>query len=354
MKRLDRLIAFALVKTTLLALFSLVLLFSFFALVDQLDAIGRGNYGVWQMLGYVLLTVPRLSLELFPIATAIGSMTAFALLAKHNELVILRTHGMSLLRCALSLTGGALILLVIMLILGEGVTPHSEQQAKHLRTVSLSKQINLPSTTGFWSRSANQFINIRTLHPDDSITGIYLYTFDDNHKLQKSVTAARGRYYGDHWIVERISQSTITDEYVTVTQKASAHWDHLPSPDVIKMAIFKPQSLSFFDLGEYINYLDASTQSNILYKHAWWAKITHYLSIIVMGLIALPLVARLDNVTAVGQRVFLGCLIGVAFHIINQIAGEMSVVYMFNPAISSLLPTTLALLCVTEVCRRRC
>ena len=74
MKILDRYIALTLIKITLLALFSLVLLFSFFALVDQLDSTGRGNYGVWQALTYVFLTVPRLSFELFPIAAVIGSM----------------------------------------------------------------------------------------------------------------------------------------------------------------------------------------------------------------------------------------------------------------------------------------
>ena len=75
MKILDRYIALTLIKVTLLVLFSLVLLFSFFALVDQLDSTGRGNYGVWQAITYVFLTTPRLTFELFPIAAVIGSMT---------------------------------------------------------------------------------------------------------------------------------------------------------------------------------------------------------------------------------------------------------------------------------------
>ncbi len=353
MKLLNRLIVFTLVKMTLLALFSLVLLFSFFALVDQLNAVGRGNYGVWQAMGYVFLTVPRLSLELFPIATAIGSMTAFATLAKHSELVILRTYGMSLIECAQSLIIGTLILVALSLFVGEGIAPQSERQAKNLRAVHLSKQISPPTAIGFWSRSARQFVNIRTLRPDNSIEGIYLYDFDASHRLKTSTFAERGRYHHDHWVVEGISRSAITDERVTVTEVDSARWDNLPAPGVIKMALLKPQSLSFADLGRYIHYLDASAQNSTMYELALWSKIARYLSIIVMGLVALPVIAMPVRTTAVGRRVFLGCLIGVVFHIINQIAGEMSIVYAVNPAVGSLLPTVLALAFVIAVIWRQ-
>jgi len=63
---LDRYIGKSLLVTSLLALFALVAVFSFFSLVDQLDDTGRGNYGVIQAIQYVLLTIPRLSYESFP------------------------------------------------------------------------------------------------------------------------------------------------------------------------------------------------------------------------------------------------------------------------------------------------
>jgi len=91
MKILDRYIALTLIQITLLVLFSLVLLFSFFALVDQLDSTGRGNYGVWQAITYVFLTTPRLSFELFPIAAVIGSMTTLGMFSKNSELAVIRT-----------------------------------------------------------------------------------------------------------------------------------------------------------------------------------------------------------------------------------------------------------------------
>jgi hypothetical protein len=98
-KILDHYIALTLIKVTLLVLFSLVLLFSFFALVDQLDDTGRGNYGVWQAITFVFLTTPRLTFELFPIAAVIGSMTTLGMFAKNSEVTGLRIFiSMSLMK----------------------------------------------------------------------------------------------------------------------------------------------------------------------------------------------------------------------------------------------------------------
>ena len=174
MKILDRYIALNLIKITLLALFSLVLLFSLFAVVDQLDSLGQGNYGILQALVYVLLTVPRLSFELFPIATVIGSMTTLGMLAKSSELAVIRTSGVSQLRFAWSLCKGTAVLVFISLLIGEIISPYTEEAAQHMRSVALSDQITLKSKYGFWTRDGQSFINIRKILPGDRVEGIYL------------------------------------------------------------------------------------------------------------------------------------------------------------------------------------
>ena len=57
---LDRYIGRYLISSSLLALFTLVAIFSFFTLVDQLDDTGVGNYKVIDAIQYVLLTIPQL------------------------------------------------------------------------------------------------------------------------------------------------------------------------------------------------------------------------------------------------------------------------------------------------------
>ena len=339
MKILDRYIALTLIKISLLALFSLVLLFSFFALVDQLDATGRGNYGVWQALYYVFLTVPRLSFELFPIAAVIGSMTTLGMFAKNSELAVLRTSGISQLRIAWSLCKGAAILICISLFVGEIISPYSEETAQHMRSVALSEQITLKTKYGFWSRDGHSFVNIRKILPGDRVEGIYIYEFDDDDKLRTSTFAKRAEYKDKQWVLEDIQQTEITDQGVNVKQMNLATWEALLNPDVINLIIIKPQFLSFIDLYDYISYLKINGQSSVIYEQALWSKIINPFAIIVMVLIAVPLVKNYSRMTAIGQRVSLGCLLGIIFHIVNQIAGYMGIVYNLNPAFSVTFPT---------------
>ncbi len=339
MKILDRYIALTLIKISLLALFSLVLLFSFFALVDQLDATGRGNYGVWQALYYVFLTVPRLSFELFPIAAVIGSMTTLGMFAKNSELAVIRTSGISQLRIAWSLCKGAAILICISLFVGEIISPYTEETAQHMRSVALSEQITLKTKYGFWSRDGNSFVNIRKILPGDRVEGIYIYEFDDDDKLRTSTFAKRAEYKDEQWVLEDIQQTEITDQGVNVKQMNLATWEALLNPDVINLIIIKPQFLSFIDLYDYISYLKINGQSSVIYEQALWSKIINPFAIIVMVLIAVPFVKSYSRMTAIGQRVSLGCLLGIIFHIVNQIAGYMGIVYNLNPAFSVTFPT---------------
>ncbi len=343
MKILDRYIALTLIKITLLALFSLVLLFSFFALVDQLDATGQRNYGVWQALYYVFLTVPRLFFELFPIAAVIGSMTTLGMFAKNSELAVLRTSGISQLRIAWSLCKGAAILICISLFVGEVISPYTEETAQHMRSVALSGQITLKTKHGFWSRDGHSFINIRKILPGDRVEGIYIYEFDDDDKLRTSTFAKRAEYKDKQWVLEDIKQTEITDHGVNVKQMDLAIWEALLSPDVISLIIIKPQFLSFIGLYDYISYLKINGQSSVIYEQALWSKIINPFAIIVMVLIAVPLVKSYSRMTAIGQRVSLGCLLGIIFHIINQVAGHLGIVYNLNPAFSVTFPTLLML-----------
>jgi lipopolysaccharide export system permease protein len=343
MKILDRYIALNLIKITLLALFSLVLLFSLFAVVDQLDSMGQRNYGIWQVLAYVLLTVPRLSFELFPIAAVIGGMTTLGMLAKSSELAVIRTSGVSQLRFAWSLCKGTAVLVFFSIFMGEIVSPYTEETAQQMRSVALSGQITLKTKYGFWSRDGQSFINIRKILPGDKVEGIYIYEFDDDDKLRTSTFASRAEYKDEHWVLEDIRQTEISDEGVSVNKMDQATWEALLSPDVINLIIIKPQFLSFIGLYDYIKYLKINGQSSVIYEQAIWLKIINPVTMLVMVLIAIPMVKTYSRMTGVGQRVSLGCLVGIIFHIISQIAGHMGIVYNLNPALSVTFPSLLML-----------
>lgn len=336
---LDRYIGKSILLISLLALFSLVAIFSFFSLVDQLDDTGRGNYGVLEAIQYVLLTIPRLSYELFPIATVIGSMAALGMLANTSELAVIRTSGISRIQLAYSLMKTGLIFVVISMLIGEVVAPISEQAAQQKRSVALTKQISMKTKNGFWSRDGDNYINIRKILPGDRVEEIYIYEFDEDHQLRSSIRAKHAEYNQDRWILHDIMKTEISEQQVTSNHYETAEWEALLNPGVIDMVTIKPRYLSINGLVNYIKYLKANNQSSKLYVQAFWSKIVNPFAIIAMILLATCVVKCEARPVGLGQRVFIGALIGVSFHLVNQVSGHLGIVYGIPSFISVTLPT---------------
>jgi len=339
MKILDRYITVILLKTTGLALLVLLALFAVLSLIDQLGDAGRGHYDVIKVIAYVFLTLPRLAFELAPVAAVIGGMTTLGILAHNSELVIIHVAGVSRYRLAFSMMKGGLLIVLAALLVGELLAPYSEHTAQHMRSVALSEQIALTTGKGFWSRDGSSFINIRKILPGDQVEDIYIYEFDDEDRLRASTYARRGRYVNDQWILEDIEQSVIDNEKIVRNDLKLAAWGSLLNPDVINLVTIKPDYLPLWGLLEYIEYLKQNEQNSQRYDQALWSKLVSPFTILALIVLAVPLVRSGSRTVAIGQRVFMGCLAGLIFHVANQISGQMGMVYSINAAVSAILPT---------------
>ncbi len=339
MKILQRYITAHLTRVTLLALFALLALFSFFSLIDELGEAGTGNYDVPQVLLYVILTMPKLAYELFPIAAVIGSMAVLGIMARDSELDVIRTSGISRYRLALLMARSGLLVLLLAVVIGEFVAPASEETAQEMRSVAMTEQITLKTQHGLWVRDGNSFINIRTILPGNQLGDIYIYEFDDHNRLRSSIFAKKAEYLDDRWILSNIRQSLLSEERVRQIEIKQATWDSLLAPEMINFVIVKPQYLTLWGLAEYIRYLKRNNQNTLVYEKALWNKLVRPFSILAMIVLAVPLVHGNSRTTALGQRVFQGALVGIVFHLCNEVAGNMSVVYGLHPSFSVAAPT---------------
>lgn len=109
--------------STATALVALAAIFSFFEFVDEMGDLGRGRYGVLQIVEFVLLSIPRLCYDLFPIAALLGSLFALGALVSTSEMTVIRAAGVSLSKTvSWVMKAGALIMIACVLI-GELVAP---------------------------------------------------------------------------------------------------------------------------------------------------------------------------------------------------------------------------------------
>ncbi len=341
---LDRYIGITVMSSIFMALLVLVSLEAFITFMSELRDVGKNDYGVTQAMVYVLLTLPRRLYEYFPTSALLGSILGLGVLASHSELLVMRSSGVSILRLVISIfkTGG--IIMLIVFIIGEVVAPVTEQNAQNYRSIRLENRITMQSSHGLWVRDGLSFINVKTILPGEKMGDIKIHEFDENHKLRVSTHAESAEYKDGKWVLSGIKQSIIDESGVITKTSDSATWNSILSPDLINVVKIKPEILSMWALRDYIDYLQINKQDASRYQLAFWTKLIAPFATGVMILLAVPFVfGPLRNVS-MGQRVLVGVMLGIAFYIINQMFGQMSQIYNFNPFLGAALPTMVFLI----------
>ncbi len=133
MRVLRRYIRRQVLSSILLVLAGLLMLFSFFDLIYEMRDLGAGNTRLTTVLTFVALSMPGRLYELFPIAALIGTLFALAQLVVSSEFAVMRTSGVSILGIGSGLLQVGLALSLAAFLVGEFVTPMSEEAAQRMR-----------------------------------------------------------------------------------------------------------------------------------------------------------------------------------------------------------------------------
>jgi lipopolysaccharide export system permease protein len=344
MKTFDRYIGVTVISATATVLVVLLALFTFFNLIDELDKVGRGSYGVVQVIVFVLLSVPGLAYELFPMAALIGSLLGLGTLMRNSEITVIRCSGVRKIRLMMSVMKAGVVFVLIAVFIGEFIAPPAERFAREYRSMAINDRIALKTRNGFWARDGNSYINIRQILPGDQLENIYIYEFDADNRLRISTHAKRAKYDDTQWVLEGISQTILEDRKITKRVVDMATWNSLLKPDLITMIAIKPDSLSIWNLVKYIGFLSNNGQNSLRYEHALWVKLTYPLATAVMVFLAIPMVLGSGRATNVGQSILLGGLAGLGFHLLNQAAGHLGIVFELPPILSAAGPVMIMLI----------
>jgi len=340
------------VGATLLALAVLLALFTVFALIDQLGDVGKGRFGLADMVEYLVLTTPRRVYELIPVATLLGTLLGLGVLASHSELTVIRAAGVSAWRIAAATLKAVALPIIAGIIIGDFVVPAADDLAETRRSIALTSQIALKTRTGFWARDGQRFVNIREVLPDRRLADVYIYAFDEKRRLRTAVRAAGARAVADRWILEEVSESVISAERVESRSATSLPWEAPLAADLVDLAVIRPDRASSADLLRYVRFLRGNGQDPALYELALWSKLTMPLTAGAMALLAIPFVFGPLRSVGMGQRVLAGSLVGVSFHILSQATAQVGLVYGLPPAVGATVPTLAVAALATWLLRR--
>jgi len=345
MKLLQRHISSTIIYATLIVLLVLVGVQVFISFVQQLNEIGAGHFGVLQAFQYVLFTLPSNIYFLFPMAGLLGSLLGLGYLASNSELVVMRTSGMSILQIMGAVLFAAVLLLVVMTLLGEGLGP----QAKHLAQIEkiASRHDGHINNTihGMWVKKDNNFIYINSLIPGVQLEGVNVFRFNDQAQLTTMLYAKNAVYQQGSWLLKQVAQTEFDNNHHANTKFfAQKLWSLHISTKLLKAADINLNDISLSQLNALIKVRKENGLSVAQYSLKYWQRIFRPLATLIMIFLAIPFIFGPLRSVSMGVRIIAGVVVGFTFYILNQFLGPFSLVYRIPPIIAALLPIVLFLI----------
>lgn len=342
MRIIDRYLAKQIISAILVVSLALLGFDLFFNLVHELRIVGRGTYTLMAAFEYLALIAPMRLYAMFPWSALIGSLISLGFLANHSELVVLRTSGISIFRISLSVLKGASVLLVFILILGEGIAPITERLAQNKRTSALSGGQTIQTPFGIWVRQGNEFIHIQSIRNPNELWGITCYQFNDYRKLTKAFYAKTAKREGSIWKLENIQGTEFLQDRTKTFEFKSSIMQKMLETEILEAGTVKhPERLSLLLLWRTIEHRTQNELNAEVYKVALWTKIFQPVVILMMVFLSIPFVFGPLRSVSTGFRVVVGILAAFTFHTVNNLLVPLAIVYQFPPLLAVLCPILL-------------
>lgn len=355
MNTLDRYIGKSILGAIFATLLTLVGLSAIIKFVEQFRSVGSGTYDIWQAVAFTVLTIPKDIETFFPMAALLGALIALGNLASRSELVVMQASGFSRFKIGMAVMKTALPLVLLTMVMGEWGIPQTEQFARDMRARALSGGSVLSVRNGVWAKDGNHFVYARQVTDDAKLSDVYIYTFDDHRHLVSLKHANQATYSPEEnkWQLQQVNTSSISPDEINTTNRLSEGWETNLSPDKLGAVSLRPTSLSISGLYSYIAFLKETGQDAGRFELTFWRKVFQPVSVGVMMLLALSFIfGSLRSVTA-GARIVTGICFGFLFYVVNEIFGQMSVVYNMPTFMGALMPSLLFIVLIWWLLSRK-
>ncbi len=339
MMLIDRYIFRTIVSATLVALLVLLILEFFLSLLVELESLGKGGYDFVAAFSYLLLIQPQRLYELFPMALLVGGLLGMGTLANGNELIVMRTAGLSLSRLTLSTLQAGFTVSLVVLAIGEFVAPSLEQIAHKQRAVDRGENLAIRGGRGFWARDGDYFIHVNSVRPGIRLADIQIFSINADAQLTRVVHAQEAQYVKGHWQLQGIKRTILDGDTASINLKGQLAINLAISPEILDVLAASPSQLSIRDLSVYVAYLRQNGLDAQSYQLAFWRKVLAPLTYLTMLVVAMPFVFGQQRSTGVGYRLVTGLLLGLAFFLVNYLLGSVVLLYGYPPLWGAALPS---------------
>lgn len=298
---------------------------------NELGAITKTGYNVWQALLYSVLTLPGTVYALYPEVALLAALLVLGALASSHELTVIRTSGFSLFRLTGNLLSAALWIAMLALLIGEGIGPSLTALAKKHKAYVQSNGQMLETQSGIWMRYGHAFYHIGTNINNFYLKDITRYEVDDQYRLSKISYAESAQFINKKWEMSNVVSSNLQFEKITLKKEKHAIWDFNISLESTHLSLSNPNTMNLFQLYQQVHEREQNNINAANLKLNFWQRILRPFTTLIMIFLAIPFILGPLRSVSIGTRLVSGIIIGLSFFILNELISSLSLVYQIPP-----------------------
>jgi len=328
----------------LLGFVALVQLFDVLSNAD--DIVSKFGPGVVPLLRYTLYRLPATASLAMPFAVLISALLTLLSLAQNNEIMALKSTGMSFYRMMLGFLPIGILIAITHFMLTDQLTPRA------LRALALYEQSNnqtrpggvqVPLSNAVWIRDRDMLIRADHVVRDGSLLWeVEIINRDARGIMKERRLAKRAQYAQRKWTLYDVNVLKIDGENRSIDTVATEAWDTTLRPSDFADQSVPPNQFSAGDLSQLT--ASAGVGSRPISVYATWLQKRFALpmSSILMILLAAPVahsLYRRDRGLAAGMAIGFG--LGFLYFITEGLVQSLGESGAVPPFFAAWLPALL-------------
>jgi lipopolysaccharide export system permease protein len=284
---------------------------------ERINAFLYNKAPVALMGAYFLNKIPSIIFQVAPASILLSSIITLGLMSRHNEILAMKSGGISLRRIAFPILGVVMIFYFILLGMSEYLVPFANEKVNMIQDLIIHKKKPAAAfkQSKLWIHSRQAIYNIQLYHPEKNLLeGITLYRFDQEFHLIERVDARSARWRDSRWIFTDVSRTDFSSEGIPIRKKYSELILTLPeTPADFRIAEKNPAEMNYRELREYVRKIEHDGYNSSKYRCAMHAIFSYPFIGVIMAFLGIPIALRKERGAGVGLGIFFSILISLAY-----------------------------------------
>ena len=324
MRRLHRYILFNFLNIFLFSIIFTMLLFFLSDFFGHLSSLLKSSVGVYSIVKYYFYYMPFVIYYFMPLIFALSSLVTLGFMSMRNEIIVMRSSGINILKIALPIFFLSILFSVFMFLADEFVVGKSLDRAYFIKTFEFNKNYG----RNIWLSKSNLFINVDYLNINKkTASNVKIYKLAGNG-IQSVIYAKKLKIEDKSIIlkdvrienVKNLSKEQLLDELKMDVELKNS--DFVKSPEK-----------SDYTIGQLWKGIKG-TQNSSYYLSIFMSKVFYPFSTVILSLLSLVFVLKITpRKSDFVKNVFLGGVMFIVYIGIFELLISMGKLSIIQPAL---------------------